>query len=153
MADPLSTRKSLPHAVPAWVGDGAVFFITLNAQDRGGTPLLAADRPARLWESARWRMERGLWWPRLFLLMPDHLHMMASFPRARGMGRVVRDWKHWTAHELGIAWQRDFFDHRIRNAAEYEEKAHYIRMNPVRRDLVATAKEWPHVWTMPAPIW
>ena len=151
MNDLLPTRKILPHAVPAWVGDGAVFFLTLNARERNGSPLLAGDRPARLWESARWRMERGFWWPSLFLLMPDHLHLLAAFPRTHGMNSVVRAWKHWTAHELGIEWQRNFFDHRIRHAAEYQEKAHYIRQNPVRKGLAAAAADWPHVWEMPSP--
>ena len=137
-------RRHLPHEVPPWVADGSVFFITINAKGRGDAPLLAGDRPVRLWENTRRQMDAGRWWVRLFMVMPDHLHMMASFPRNPGMKAVIREWKRWTALTLGIEWQRDFFDHRIRNAKEYEEKAFYIRQNPVRKGLVADAREWPH---------
>ena len=152
MGDPLPERKILPHATPPWVDESAIFFITINCLDRSGAPLLEDNRPAQLWNGARLRMEQGLWWPRLLLLMPDHLHLMASFPRMHDMRTVIRDWKHWTAHALGIRWQRGFFDHRICQGSEYEEKAHYIRQNPVRKGLVVLAEAWPHVWEIPSPI-
>jgi REP element-mobilizing transposase RayT len=85
--------------------------------------------------------------------MPDHLHMIVSFPNTHGMQEIVRNWKHWTSDSLNIQWQRGFFDHRIRNISEYEEKAAYIRLNPVRKGLVAAAQDWPYVWEMPASIW
>ncbi len=62
---------------------------------------------------------------------------------------VIREWKRWTACTLHIPWQRDFFDHRIRNTQEYDEKAFYIRQNPVRKQLVAVAQDWPFVWEAP----
>jgi putative transposase len=145
-------RKRLPHEVPSWVADGATFFITLNARCRGGAPLLERDRPTRLWESACQQMEAGRWWPSLFLVMPDHVHLTACFPRTPGMKAMIREWKRWTALTLRIEWQRDFFDHRIRHAKEYEEKAVYIRQNPVRKGLVAEARDWPHVWENPSPM-
>ena len=153
MTHPLPERKVLPHAVPAWVQDGATFFITINAQDRSGAPLIQDNRPSLLWESVKWRMEQGLWWPRLFLLMPDHLHMMVNFPKTHSMKEVVRNGKHWTSDALDIQWQRGFFDHRIRNISEYEEKAAYIRLNPVRKGLAPSAADWPYIWELPAPIW
>ena len=102
MTEPLPNRKILPHAVPAWVQDGAIFFITINALDRFGSPLLQENRPNQLLDSVKWRMDKGLWWPRLILLMPDHLHMMVSIPRSQSMKQVVRDWKHWASHNLNI---------------------------------------------------
>ena len=97
MNDFLPQRKRLPHEVPPWVADGAVFFITLNAKPRGGAPLLEKDRPLRLWENARRQMEAGRWWVRLFLVMPDHVHLMAAFPANPGMKAVMMEWKRWTA--------------------------------------------------------
>ncbi|HAL91747.1 MAG TPA: hypothetical protein DCM68_01825 [Verrucomicrobia bacterium] len=153
MNNPLPKRKTLPHAVPAWVQDGAIFFITINALNRFELPLLQDNRPALLWDSVKWRMDKSHWWPHLFLLMPDHLHLLASFPKMSGMQEVVRNWKHWTSDALGIQWQRGFFDHRIRNLQEFDEKAAYIRLNPVRKKLVASVAAWPHVWEMPFPVW
>lgn len=146
MNDPFPQRKRLPHEVPPWVADGAVFFITLNTRTRAGAPLLEHNRPGRLWENACHQMDCGHWWPRLFLVMPDHLHLLASFAPIPGMQAMMKEWKRWTACTLKIEWQRDYFDHRIRNIREYEEKALYIRQNPVRKQLVANPQDWPHVW-------
>ena len=141
-------RKRLPHEVPPWVEEDAVYFITLNAQERGQFPLLKQDQPSHLWESAQCYVRQNEWWPHLFLLMPDHLHLLASFSRSSGPNIVLPKWKRWTARALGIRWQRDFFEHRIRTTEEYREKAHYIRQNPVRKGLVNEPEAWPFVWEM-----
>ncbi len=80
------------------------------------------------------------------LLMPDHVHCLVSFPESESMRTVVTAWKHYLSNEHGLRWQRDFFDHRLRKEESYEEKAGYIRQNPVRAGLVKSAAEWPFVW-------
>ncbi len=62
------------------------------------------------------------------------------------MQRIISDWKRYTARHVSIHWQRDFFDHRIRNEASLAEKWNYIVQNPVRAGLVTSAEEWPYVW-------
>jgi putative transposase len=56
------------------------------------------------------------------------------------------DWKRYTARALGIDWQRDFFDHRIRGEADGADQWSYIRENPVRAGLVERYHQWQHVW-------
>ena len=69
--------------------------------------------------------------------MPDHCHALITFPASGSpWTKVVRDWKHWLARSLGIRWQIDFFDHRLRNDESQDEKASYILANPVRAGLV-----------------
>jgi putative transposase len=41
-------------------------------------------------------------------------------------------------------WQRDFWDTQMRDREHYDEKLAYVRMNPVRKGLVATPEEWPY---------
>jgi putative transposase len=84
------------------------------------------------------------------LLMPDHLHALVSFPTSKDMKTVVTEWKKYAAHEFGISWQRDFFDHRLRNDESLRDKEDYIRMNPVRAGLVNRPEDWPRVWQPPA---
>jgi len=88
----------------------------------------------------------GHWNAPLLVLMPDHLHLLASFPVDKSMKRVVADWKRYTARSLGISWQRDFFDHRLRSDEEVSEKWHYVLINPVRGGLVETAEDWEYTW-------
>ena len=142
----LPRRKILRHDVPSWVPEGATFFITINSLPRGQNQLAIPAVATALMESIATRVERGHWWPRLVLFMPDHLHALMVFPAAQDLSKVVRDWKRYTARNAGIRWQRDFFDHRIRNEQSLEEKWHYVAQNPVRAGLVPTPEDWPYVW-------
>lgn len=141
----LPRRKRLLHDVPSWVPEGATFFITINSLPRGLNQLAIPPIANALMESIATRIERGQWWPRLVLFMPDHLHALMVFPAGQDLSKVVRDWKRFTARNTGIRWQRDFFDHRIRNERSLEEKWHYVAQNPVRAGLVPNAEDWPYV--------
>ena len=140
-------RKILPHERPAWVPDDAIYFITINTTPPGVDQLCGSERSALIRESAATRMNRGEWFIHLLLLMPDHLHAFMSFPRDGNLRSSISQWKRYVARQAGVRWQRDFFDHRLRNDENYVEKAHYIRMNPVRKGLCGDWKDWPHVWT------
>ncbi len=76
------------------------------------------------------------------LLMPDHWHALLNFPIESKMSVVIGRWKAWQTHQLGVLWQDNFFDHRIRNKNEFELKAHYIRQNPVVKGLCPQAADW-----------
>jgi putative transposase len=144
-------RKLLPHVVPAWVREqDAVFFITICCDPRSQNQLCNPLVAAKLFESVAFRHNRGDLWMHLVLLMPDHLHALASFPQGKDMRTVVTQWKKYVAREFHISWQRDFFDHRLRNDESLLDKEDYIRMNPVRVGLVARPEDWPYVWE-PAP--
>ncbi len=142
---PYPVRRHLPHGVPQWVKTGAVYFVTVNCAVRGENQLCRPDVAEALWDAVAFRQSRGDWCVRLLLLMPDHWHAFISFPPDRDMGRVVANFKEMTAKRLGIGWQRDFFDHRLRNPQEADFKWNYVTQNPVRRGLVAKAVEWPYV--------
>ena len=142
-------RKKLPHAVPSWVSDSSIFFITLCAEPRGRNHLCHSDRSEKLFASVAFNMSRGVWWPHLVLLMPDHLHGLLSFAPEPGMKKALDDWKHYTRRELGVSWQRDFFDHRLRPGESFREKAAYIRANPLRAGLVRRDEDWVYVRSWP----
>ena len=86
------------------------------------------------------------WHVRLLLLMPDHLHALISFPKVESMPQVIGSWKHYLSKHQHLEWQRDYFDHRVRDHSSLQEKADYIRQNPVRAGLVAQPDQWPYVW-------
>lgn len=82
----------------------------------------------------------------VFLLMPDHVHMIVSFGRGHTMEKVARAWKRYTAAQYRVEWQRDFFDHRLRSPLDFYAKEDYIPQNPVRAGLVEDVSKWPFVW-------
>jgi len=144
--DTLPERKKMPHTVPPWVSDGTIYLITINCIPRERNQLALPAIMPTLDESFRFRQDAGQWWLHLVLLMPDHLHGLLTFSRNVSMRQVVSDWKRFATRHCGIQWQRDFFDHRIRDEASLDEKWHYIRNNPVRKGLVQTPDEWPFQW-------
>jgi REP element-mobilizing transposase RayT len=106
------------------------------------------DRAERIIESAVCYHRIRRWHLHLIVVMPDHLHLLASFPPAPGLGATLGTWKSFTAKSGGFLWQTDFFEHRLRAGESFEEKAHYVRMNPVRAGLCADWTAWPHRWPM-----
>ena len=145
--DNLPKRKNLPHDVPPWVSDGAIYFIPIYTRPRGTNQLCSPEVATWIRESMDFRETRGDWWMHLAVLMPDHLHALLTFARERGMHRSITQWKRYVAREIKIEWQADYFEHRLRNDESLIEKAHYIRMNPVRAGLASTPEEWPYVWS------
>ena len=142
----LPVRTRLPHAVPQWVPDGSWFFITIKCVPPGLNQLCRADRGDDVLAAVKFNHERLSWHCRLCLLMPDHLHAILAFPREPSMQTVVQNWKRFVARRCGVEWQRDFFDHRLRNNDELEEKTSYILMNPVRKGFCERMDEWGWIY-------
>ncbi len=130
------------HQTPWWVPTDATFHIRLRTA--AGSCLLTEPAVAgALLESVRFYSAQRRWHFAIFLLMPDHCHALLAFPADRRMTRVIGDWKHWHARQTGVNWQENFFDHRLRSDAEWEEKFRYIRNNPVVKGLCKSPAEWP----------
>jgi len=139
-------RQKLPHTIPQWVKPGSFYFITINCEQRGRKQLSLDGVGGEVLSAAAYNHERFVWHCRLMLLMPDHLHGIVAFPPEPGMQTVVTNWKKFLARKHGIAWQRDFFDHRLRDHHELDEKTSYVLMNPVRRSLCERVEDWPWVY-------
>jgi putative transposase len=142
---PLPSRKKLPHEIPHWIDPSAeVYFITINSLPRGTNQLTTASAAPDLLQSAAHRHHSAQWFIHLFLLMPDHIHALLSFPQqSGGLQQTIKSWKSWTAKSLRIQWQRDFFEHRLRQDESASEKFHYILANPVRAHLTNHPEAWP----------
>ena len=137
----LPVRRKLPHGPPPFpVAGPVVQFVTINAEKRGGRPFLDAAGP--MLDAARFYHERGRCFLRLFLLMPDHLHMLVSVPEGGSVRAVCGAWKRYVAGHFGVRFQADCFEHRMRNGEELSETWWYIRNNPVRKGLVGDADGW-----------
>jgi putative transposase len=138
----------LHHEVPHWAETGALFHIRIAIDRQKKHELLTAgSRPQALLDSARFYETKQRWHITLFILMPDHLHALASFASDESMSNVIGDWKHFQTRH-GIVWQEGYFDHRLRDDERGEQlsaKIDYIRQNPVVAGLCAKAEDWPWV--------
>lgn len=77
--------------------------------------------------------------------MPDHLHALLILPLNQPMHAIIGAWKGFHAKRMGLKWQNNFFDHRIRGQQELKEAGAYIRLNPVRKGLCRDENDWPWV--------
>jgi putative transposase len=124
-----------------------ICFLTINCENGGVNSLAKPDIAKAIFETIAFRQEQDLWFAHLFVTMPDHVHGLVSFPpSARPLQGVVSDWKRWTARHLSIAWQSDFFEHRLRDDESALGKADYLLANPVRAKLVERPEQWPYAW-------
>ena len=145
LGEPLPVRKQMGHVPPPHANTGAIFFVTINCQQRGKNQLCFAETAKVLLDAVRFYHNAGKWFASLLVVMPDHVHGLFGFPMEQGLQEIVSSWKRFTARKTKIEWQRDFFDHRLRQEESYAEKANYIRQNPVRKGLIARAEDWPYV--------
>ncbi|MCQ2395307.1 MAG: restriction endonuclease subunit S [Kiritimatiellae bacterium] len=166
----LPVRKRLDHRGPLTIDvAGAWYFITICAEghrlwvgsrvprDRNDTTTaLDFESVANvILSAARWYHEHGKWRLALFLVMPDHLHLIVRFPGVCEGGHagcvtlpmvsVIQQFKSYLVRTHGLSFQRDFFDTRLRDDAHYAEKFRYICNNPVRKGFCAIARDWPYV--------
>jgi putative transposase len=144
----LPVRKRLSHEVPLWVDPTReCYFITIGCKQRGRNQLAHPDVAKALFETVQHRNDTGVWYVHVAMLMPDHLHMLASFPETgKRMQTIISKWKEWTAKTIGISWHRDFFEHRLRQDESFRQKADYILANPVRAGLVTKQEAWPYAF-------
>jgi len=86
--------------------------------------------------------------------MPNHWHALIIPPRetARPLATIMKRVKgrsglriNRTREQSGPVWQREWFDHWIRNDAEWDKTVRYIQNNPVKAHLVARWQD--HLWT------
>ena len=138
-------RVNLDHSPPEW-DEQPEWFITICCASPGKNQLCLGKIGPRLLQAAAFYHERRIWHTELFLLMPDHLHALISVPSHSKLADVIGRWKQWTTNRVGVLWQKNFFDHRLRSYPSANAKFKYIEQNPVRAGLVKEAKDWPYVF-------
>src|SRR5215213_4730113 len=85
-----------------------------------------------------------------FCLMPDNFHGLIGIGESGiTLGRICGDFKSLSTRAFwqfynGKLWQRQFFDHVIRNEKDFLETIEYIRENPVKAKLVENWKDWKY---------
>lgn len=127
-----------------------VFFITTCTDERRN--ILANPQAAAVlveeWNSAK---ERHGWHIGRYVIMPNHVHFFcAPGNEEKALSTYMKFWKEWTSKRIkkacgikGHVWEREFFDHLIRNDTNYMQKLDYVFNNPVRAGLVKDANDWP----------
>jgi putative transposase len=137
-------RRSLDHRIHFAGRFGATYFITICCREKGRNSLCHKNVSQEIFKTAAIYDAQQLWYLELMLLMPDHLHALISIDGDASLSSTVGNFKRATAKFASIEWQRNFFDHRLRHDESFEDKAAYIRNNPVRAALAINEEKWPY---------
>jgi REP element-mobilizing transposase RayT len=84
-----------------------------------------------------------------WVVMPNHVHLVATVLPGFPLARIVRDWKSYTAHAIrkqtgrGAVWHAGYWDRFIRDEDHYDAAVEYVERNPVVAGLVAHPEAWP----------
>jgi putative transposase len=77
-----------------------------------------------------------------YIIMPNHVHLLAAFVDEAGMLEQCDSWKHFTARQINLRlgskgryWQQDGFDHLVRSVEQFELFRRYIANNPSKAGL------------------
>ncbi len=77
-----------------------------------------------------------------FIVMPNHVHLLAAFANPEQMRSQFDSWRHFTAvainraiGEKGQFWQQEPFDHLVRSEEQFRYLVNYIAQNPSKAGL------------------
>jgi REP-associated tyrosine transposase len=136
---------------------GGTFFFTVTLADRRDTTLV--DRITALRDAFRVARSERPFAVDAIVVLPDHLHAMMTLPsgdadfsgrwrriKALFTHRVVREGLAVERNRRGefALWQRRFWEHTIRDEADFARHVDYIHFNPVKHGLVSRVGDWPH---------
>jgi putative transposase len=137
---------------------GGTFFFTVALLERQRS--LLVDRIHDLREAFREIRQRRPFEVDAIVVLPDHLHCIwtlpADDPDFSARWRLIKtrflnsipsgerlSIRRQAKGERGI-WQRRFWEHTIRNEADYAAHVDYIHYNPVKHGYVKRPAEWSH---------
>lgn len=137
---------------------GATVFFTVALLDRRSRMLV--EHIGLLRESVRKARAARPFYIDAWVVLPEHMHCIWTLPEgdsdysgrwrdikkrfAKGLPKTesIR-FRPRQRGERGI-WQRRFWEHTIRNEADYQTHFNYVHLNPVKHGLVTHVKDWPY---------
>lgn len=137
---------------------GASYFFTVNLAERKSGLLvqhidLLRAALATIKQRHPFRIDA-------LVVMPDHLHALWTLPEgdanyatrwslikagfSRGLPKIERvNESRVKKRERGI-WQRRYWEHQIRDDADFERHVDYIHFNPVKHGHASRPVDWPY---------
>ena len=148
----------MPNYRRRWCPGGTYFF-TVNLLKRENNDLLVRHI-ALLREVTRSVRQRHPFTIHAWVVLPNHMHCVIELPpgdinyalRWRlikgGFSKLLPtdEWRSKTRaarQERGI-WQRRYWEHMVRDEADFLSHVDYVHLNPLKHGLVATVSEWPY---------
>ncbi len=136
---------------------GGAFFFTVTLRDRSADTLVW--HVGLLREAFRTVRAQRPFTIEAIVILPDHLHTLWTLPDGdtgySGRWRAIKSrFTHRLRHSgIPLArdhrgeyalWQRRFWEHTIRDDADFQHHVDYIHWNPVKHGLTRHVAGWPY---------
>jgi putative transposase len=135
---------------------GATIFFTVNLADRSSD--LLTREIGTLRNAVRSTLRERPFQIDAWVVLPDHMHCIWTLPAgdadyvnrwriikarfSRSMPFAPRRASNVRRREHGL-WQRRYWEHHIRDQADWENHVAYCWQNPVKHGLVSEPCDWP----------
>jgi REP element-mobilizing transposase RayT len=86
------------------------------------------------------------------VIMPNHIHLLIVAYGKLTVGQIVGRLKFKSRTALSdhqLAWQGNFFEHRLRSTDRIDDVVRYMYLNPYRSGLPAAPNDTSHFWMSP----
>lgn len=84
-----------------------------------------------------------------WVIMPNHVHVLLTPRESHTLSEIVHSWKSFTANRAnailqrtGEFWQRESYDHLVRDEEDFWRICEYIKNNPVKAGLCQMPEDW-----------
>jgi putative transposase len=138
---------------------GGTYFFTVNLLERKGSRLLL-EHIELLREAVRRVKRTHPFIIHAWVVLPEHLHCVIELPAddddfalrwrlvrlifSRGLPKTEhRSLVRQKRGERGI-WQRRYWEHLIRDEADFAAHMNYVHFNPVKHGWVERVADWPY---------
>jgi REP element-mobilizing transposase RayT len=121
-----------------------------HALDRGlGSSVLMQPDIGGLVEDALLYFDGDHYRLHAWVIMPNHVHVLATPLEGWSLSAITHGWKSFTASKAnamlgrkGAFWAPEYFDRAIRDETHYANSLGYIAVNPVKARLCARPEDW-----------
>lgn len=134
--------RRLPH----WEYSDSIYFITWRLHAK--QPSLTPEERSLVVEVLK-HFDEKRYTLFSFLIMDDHVHVLARLERGETLPKILHTWKSYSANRLqrkfkriGSIWQDEYFDTIVREG-QFFPYLKYILNNPKKRWDI---EEYPWVW-------
>jgi 1-hydroxy-2-methyl-2-(E)-butenyl 4-diphosphate synthase len=76
-------------------------------------------------------------------IMPNHVHVLVKLAQNEELEKILHSWKSFTSHEInkrngttGSIWQKESYDHLIRDGEDFKNQIDYVLTNPVKAGFI-----------------
>ena len=127
----------------------------LDGTSSGPTYLKNPDVAKEVAKSIHWMHDEKLYKLVCYTIMSNHVHKVV-YKTQKPLWRIMQSHKSFTGgickRIVGIEgkfWQRESFDHKVRNRQKFIEKVQYTLMNPVKAKIVRDWRDYQYSYLNP----